>query len=468
MSEIAFLPATRLLELYRSRELSPVEATEAALQQIERYNSHVNAFCLVDADGALDSARESEERYGRGEPAGKLDGVPTSVKDVFLTRGWPTLRGSRAVDPDQEWTEDAPVTARLREHGAVLLGKTTTPELGWKGVTDSPATGVTGNPWDPDLTPGGSSGGSAAAIVLGMGRLTVGTDGGGSVRIPAAFSGLFGLKPTFGRVPVWPVSPYGALSHSGPMTSTVADAALMMDVLSEPDARDATALPPESISYLEEIKEGMGDLRIAYSPDFGYVDVDPEVAEKVASAAAAFEELGASVEEMDPGFEDPIDIFRVHWYAAVANALSPYDDEAREVMDPGLVELAEEGAGYSALEYLEADGRKAKLGVRMSRFHEQYDLLLSPALPIPAFGAGREVPEGWPDERWMSWTPFSYPFNLTQQPAASVPCGFTEAGLPVGLQIVGGKYQDALVLRASHAYQEAHPFTDRRPDWVEQ
>lgn len=468
MSEIAFLPATRLLELYRDRELSPVEATEAALRQIEHYDERVNAYCLVDADGALDSARESEKRYGGGEPKGKLDGVPTSIKDVFLTRGWPTLRGSRAVKADQDWTEDAPVTARLREHGAVLLGKTTTPELGWKGVTDSPATGVTGNPWDPDLTPGGSSGGSAAAIVLGMGRLTVGTDGGGSIRIPAAFSGLFGLKPTFGRVPVWPVSPYGALSHSGPMTSAVVDAALMLDVISEPDARDATALPPENISYLEEIKGGVEGLRIAYSPDFGYVDVDPEVAEKVGGAVAAFQELGARVEEVDPGFDDPIEIFRVHWYAAVANALAPYDEKAREVMDPGLVGLAEEGATYSALEYLEAGGRKTELGVHMSKFHEDYDLLLSPALPIPAFGAGREVPEGWSGERWMSWTPFSYPFNLTQQPAASVPCGFTEAGLPVGLQIVSGKYQDALVLRAAHAYQEAHPLTDRRPGWIEQ
>ncbi len=466
MGEISFLPATELLELYRSRRLSPVEATEAALRQIEEYDSRVNAFCLVDAESALEEARWSEGRYGGGGPVGLLDGVPTSIKDVFLTRGWPTLRGSRAVDPNQRWTEDAPVTARLREHGAVLLGKTTTPELGWKGVTDSPLTGVTGNPWDPSLTPGGSSGGSAAAIVLGMGRLTVGTDGGGSIRIPAAFSGLFGLKPTFGRVPVWPVSPYGTLSHSGPMTSTVADAALMMNVISKPDARDASALPYDGLDYLQAIEGGIEGLRVAYSPDFGYVDVEPEIAEQVKRAVAVFEELGARIEEVDPGFEDPVDIFRVHWYAAVANALSPYDEEARKVMDPGLVELAEEGAGYPALEYLAAAGRRSELGVLMSEFHEDYDLLLSPALPIPAFEAGREVPEGWPDGRWMAWTPFSYPFNLTQQPAASVPCGFTASGLPVGLQIVGARYEDALVLRAAHAYQSVRPLTDRRPGWM--
>lgn len=468
MNDVAFLPVTELLELYRHRKLSPVEATEAAIHQIERHNPQVNAYRLVDAEGALSQARKSEERYGRGDPKGRLDGVPTSVKDVFLTKGWPTLKGSKAVDPDQGWEEDAPATARLREHGAVLLGKTTTPELGWKGVTDSPLTGITGNPWDPTLTPGGSSGGSAAAIVLGMGCLTIGTDGGGSVRIPAAFSGLFGLKPTFGRVPWWPVSPYGPLAHAGPMTSTVADAALMLEVIAEGDPRDPYALPPKNIDYLEAIEGGVDGVRVAYSPDFGYVKVDPEIEKNVSDAVQVFEELGARIEEVDPPFDDPIDIFRVQWYAAAANALRSFDKAAHELMDPGLTEIAEEGSHYSAIEYLEAVGGRDELGVRMSEFHETYDLLLSPALPIPAFKAGREVPEGWPQERWTSWTPFSYPFNLTQQPAASVPCGFTGSGLPIGLQIVGARYDDALVLRAAHAYQRARPLTDRRPQWAEQ
>src|SRR5918992_5522785 len=221
MSDVAFLPATELLKLYRERELSPVEATETALRQIELYNPRVNAFCLVDAEQALAQAQESEERYRTREPRGRLDGVPASIKDVFLTRGWPTLRGSRMVDPDQEWYEDAPVAARLREHRAVLLGKTTTPEYGWKGVTDSPLTGFTGNPWAPGYTAGGSSGGAAAAVALGMGQLAVGTDGGGSVRIPASFCGTVALKPTYGRIPHWPASPFGTLSHARPMTRTV-------------------------------------------------------------------------------------------------------------------------------------------------------------------------------------------------------------------------------------------------------
>jgi aspartyl-tRNA(Asn)/glutamyl-tRNA(Gln) amidotransferase subunit A len=463
IDEIVFLPATELLRLYRRRDLSPVEATEAALHQIERHNPRVNAYCFVDADEALSQARKSEERYGRREPRGGLDGVPISIKDLFLTKGWPTLRGSRVISPDQPWDEDAPVVARLRESGAVLLGKTTTPELGWKGLTDSPLTGVTVNPWDLSRTAGGSSGGGAAGVALGMGPLSVGTDGGGSIRIPVAFCGLVGLKPTYGRVPLWPASPFGTLSHAGPMASTVADAALMLDVIAEPDGRDWSALPPEDMNYQEAIEESLDGLRIAFSPDFGYVDVHPEVEEAAKRAARAFESMGARVEEVAPGFDDPIDTFEVHWFAGAANALRSFGERLRRLMDPGLVEIADEGARYSVLDYLQAAGRRDQLGIRMSLFHESYDLLLSPTMPIPAFEAGREVPEGWAHRRWTSWTPFTYPFNLTQQPAISVPCGLTSADLPIGLQIVGAKYQDALVLRAARAYQGANPLPDRRP-----
>src|ERR671916_250503 len=387
MSEIAFLSATELLGLYRSRKLSPVEATEAALSQIERHDPRVNAYRLVDAEGTLSRARESEGRYLEGRPMGRLDGVPTSVKDLLLTRGWPTLRGSRVVDPDQEWADDAPVVARLRENGAVLLGKTNTPEYGWKGVTDSPLTGITGNPWDPTRTAGGSSGGSAAAVALGMGPLSVGTDGGGSVRIPAAFCGIVGLKPTYGRVPLWPASPFGTLSHAGPMVSTVADAALMLDVLFEPDVRDWTSLPPEEVDYVDTLEGGVEGLRVAFSPDLGYVSVEPEVQESVRTAIRVFEDMGANVEQTDPGFQDPLEVFNIHWYAGAANALRAYSEKLREMMDSGLIEIANEGAEYSALGYLEAVGRRSELAIHTGRFHAEYDLLLTPALPIPAFEA---------------------------------------------------------------------------------
>lgn len=462
--EIAFLTATELLHAYRKRDISPVEAAEAGLAQIERHNGAVNAYCLVDPERALQAASESEARWSRGEPKGLLDGVTVAVKDIFFTQGWPTLKGSKLIDPNQPWDVDAPVIASLRRNGAVMLGKTTTPELGWKGVTDSPLTGVTRNPWDRSRTSGGSSGGSSAAVVLGMGALALGTDGGGSIRIPAGFCGHPGLKPTYGRVPLWPVSPYGTLAHAGPMARTVEDLALLLDVMAEPDARDWTALPPADIAYLDSLEGGVSGLRIAFSPDLGFVDVDPEVAAAVAQAVRWFEAEGAHIEEVDPSFEDPIWVYKTLWDSGAAQATRDYSEEQRRQLDEGLQGITEEGARYTVLDYLEAAAQRGELGVLMSLFHEKYDLLLTPTLPIPAFEAGRNVPEGWPHKDWPTWTPFSYPFNLTQQPAASVPCGFTESGLPIGLQIVGAKHADALVLRTANAYEQAHRFSRRRPD----
>src|SRR3982751_6240485 len=243
-TQLCGITACELLDGYRKHELSPVEVTRAVLERIEKVNPALNAFCLV-SDRALDEAKASEERWMRGQPRGLLDGVPVSIKDIILTRGWPTLRGSKTVDAKGPWNDDAPVTARLREHGAVLIGKTTTPEFGWKGVTDSPLTGITRNPWNQQKTPGGSSGGAAAAVAAGMGPLAVGTDGGGSIRIPCSFTGLFGIKPSFGRVPAWPLSPFGTVAHVGPMTRSVADAALLLNVLALADARDWHSLPFE-------------------------------------------------------------------------------------------------------------------------------------------------------------------------------------------------------------------------------
>jgi aspartyl-tRNA(Asn)/glutamyl-tRNA(Gln) amidotransferase subunit A len=457
----AHLTATELLAAYRSGEFSPVEATEAALERIERHDPEVNAFCLVDADAALASAKASAERWGRREPLGALDGVPISIKDILLTRGWPTLRGSRTVDPAGPWEVDGPHVARVREQGAVLLGKTTTPELGWKGVTDNPLTGVTRNPWDPTRTAGGSSGGSAAAVLLGMGPLSLGTDGGGSVRIPAAFTGTTALKPTYGRVPHYPPSPFGTLAHVGPMTRSAADAALLLDVVSGADPRDPWALAPTG-SAIRALDAGVAGLRIAVSPTLGYVDVHPQVAAAFAEAVRVFGELGAEVEEADPGFADPVAAFETLWFSGAAKSIEHLGAEQRAQMDPGLVAISEQGARASALDYLAAMAVRNDLGTLMGEFHTRYDLLLTPTLPIPAFEAGVEVPAGWPSERWTSWTPFTYPFNMTQQPAASVPCGFAE-GLPVGLQIVGPRHADNAVLAAAHAYQQATDWHTRRP-----
>ncbi len=451
--EVADLSASELVALYRARRLSPVAAVGAALDRIAALDGAVNAFRVVDQAGAMAAAGAAEARWMKGAPCGLLDGVPTTIKDLMLTRGWPTLRGSRAIDPDQPWDEDAPATARLRQAGAILIGKTTTPEFGWKAVTDCALTGVTRNPWDTSRTPGGSSGGAAAAAAAGMGALHIGTDGGGSIRIPAGFTGVFGLKPSFGRVPAYPLSPFGTLSHVGPITRTVADAALMLTVIARPDARDWFALPPDDRDYRGGLDDGVRGLKLAYSPRLGFAAVEAQVAALVETAARAFADFGAVVEEAEPGFDDPTDIFKTHWYVGAANLLRDYAADARAVMDPGLIEIAEEGAAIGLMDYQRAVARRGALGQRMNLFHRDYDLLLTPTLPITAFAADPAR-----QSRWIDWTPFSYPFNLTQQPACTVPCGFTRAGLPVGLQIVGPMHADALVLRAARAYEAAHPF----------
>ena len=459
----ADLSAIDLMAAYRSGDLSPVRATEDALERIEKFDGQINAFVLVDREAALASARESEERWQNGTANGLLDGVPMSIKDVLLTEGWPTLRGSYTIDEAGPWTMDSPAVDRVREQGAVLLGKTTTPEYAWKGVTDSRRYGATGNPWNPAMTCGGSSGGSAAAVGLGMGALSLGTDGGGSVRIPAAFTGTTTIKPTYGRVPHSPASPFGTLAHVGPMTRNATDAALLLDVVAGFDARDPWALAASAHSSMSMLGLGVAGLRIAASPTLGYASLHPEVAAAFEVATRAFVDLGARVEQADPGFADPVGDFQVLWFSGAAKVVEHLDTSE---IDPGLAEVAEAGARYTALEYLGAMSARNDLGALMGAFHTQYDLLLTPCLPIPAFEVGREVPPGWHDPRWTSWTPFTYPFNMTQQPAASIPCGFTEDGLPIGLQIIGARHDDGRVLAAAHAFQQVTNWHLRRPPLI--
>ena len=462
-NEILRMTAVELLQQYEDNRLSPVEVATAMLDQIERLDTHTNGFCLVDRDTTLGLARESEQRYQAGEARGLLDGVPVAVKDVFLTPMWPTIKGSYTVDPQSTLNKSAPATAALARHGYVPIGKTTTPEFGWKGVTDNPVDGVTNNPWNPEKTAGGSSGGSGVAVALGMAPLALGTDAGGSIRIPAGFCGIVGLKPSFGEVPHWPASPFGTLAHAGPMTWTVEDAALMMNVLCEADHRDTNAVPRRNIDYLADLNKGVKGLKIAYSPNLGYVDVDPEVEAAVAQAAKVFEDLGAEVVRVDPGFSDPLAAFGHLFYGGAANAMRYLGSKKRERMDPELVKVAEMAARLIMLDYMGAVNESMSLRERMANFHRKYDLLLTPSLPITAFETGREVPRDWPSTRWPTWTPFTYPFNMTGQPGLAVPCGFDTAGMPISLQLVGARFNDALVLQAGHAYQQAAPLTDRRP-----
>lgn len=455
--DLALLPAVELLRRYAARNLSPLAATEAALRRIEGHNERLNAFLLVDAEGALKAARAAELRWAEGRPAGRLDGVPVSIKDLAAAVGWPTRRGSLITKAEPLADSDAPSVARLREAGAILLGKTTTPEFGWKGVTDSPLSGVTRNPWDPLRTPGGSSGGAAVAVATGMGALAQGGDGGGSIRIPAAVTGVFGLKPSFGRVPSYPPSPFGTLMQHGPLTRCVADAALMLSVMAQGDPRDYLALPPDGADYLEGLEAGVRGLRIAFSLDTRGAKLEPSVSRLVRRAAQRFEDLGARVEQADPPLAGAEDIFRTIWSAGAHTLLARLSADRRAELDPGLAELAEQGARISLLDYKSAEQARAGLAKAMQEFHSRYHLLLTPSVPITAFAAGRDAPEGFED--WIAWTPFSYPFNLTGQPAASVPCGLSEDGLPVGLQIVGPRFAERNIMRAARAFERAEPWS---------
>ena len=457
-SPLAECSAGTLLQLFRSGAASPLDATREVLARIERLNPQLNAFCLVDGEAALQSARESEARWRRGAPMGPLDGVPVSIKDLILTRGWPTRRGSRTVDVAQPWEVDAPVTARLREAGAVLLGKTTTPEFGCKGETNSPLTGITRNPWDLRRTPGGSSGGTAAAVAAGLGPLSVGTDGAGSVRIPAAFCGTFGLKPSFGRVPAYPMSPFGSVAHLGPQTMSVADAALMMNVISQPDARDWSSLPADGRDYRVGLEDGVRGLRIAYSPTLGYArNVHPEVAAAVEQAVMALAALGAVVEAVDPGITDPLDICTGLWFLGAYTVWSGLSPAQQAVCDPDFQAQAALGARLSALEVQQLHLRRGALGSQLRQFMQRFDLIATPAVAVPAFEARPAGHSPMSPADMLGWTPFSYPFNLSQQPAASIPCGLTSDGLPIGLQLVGPMFGDALVLRACRAYESLRP-----------
>ena len=462
MTDLTQFTAIQLLGLYRSGEASPVEATQAVLQRIARLNPLLNAFCLIDEAAAMASARQSEARWQAHRRSGagvlSLDGVPMSIKDLILTQGWPTLRGSKTVNPDQPWEVDAPVTARLREAGAVLLGKTTTPEFGCKGETNSLLTGISRNPWNPARTPGGSSGGASAAVSAGLGPLAIGTDGAGSVRIPAAFCGNVGFKPSFGRVPAYPLSPFGSVAHLGPHAMTVEEVALLMNAIALPDARDWTSLPFDGVDYLAGLKGGVKGLRVAYSPTLGYAkNVDPEIAAATAQAAKHLQDLGAVVEQVDPLTEDPLDISTGLWFAGAYQVWQTLNPSQLALTDPDFKSQAELGAQLDANAIHALTQRRGVLGSHLRQFMQRFDLILTPSTAVTAFKA---LPAGHSvmnSAAMLGWTPFSYPFNLSQQPAISLPCGLTLDGLPMGVQLVGKMFGDAKLLQAAQALQACYP-----------
>jgi len=463
------LPATALGEAIRTKRLSPVEIVKAVFERIHEINPKINAFCTLTEEQALRAATGAELAVMRGKPLGVLHGLPVSIKDLLLTRGVRTAFGS-CIREAYISAEGAPAVAKVIAAGGVLIGKTTTPEFGFKAVTDSPLTGITRNPWDLSKTSGGSSGGAGAAVAAGLGPLAIGTDGAGSIRIPSSFNGIFGFKPSYGRVAVYPPNPVPFLSHVGPMTRTGRDAALLLNAIAGPDDRDLLSLPADPTDYLASCEGGVRGLRVAWSTTLGYAEVDSEVAKITEVAARLFEELGCEVEATDPGFESPRSSFAVLWTMVYALRLETLLPEWEARMDVDLVKLIKGAERFSPTDYGRALAQRFALWETARKFFDQFDLLLTPTLPMPPFAVGRGAPVGIAVEDgalppFPEWLPFTYPWNVTGQPAATVPCGFTHDGLPVGLQIVGRRFADVTVLRAAAAFEQAHPWGNKWPSF---
>ena len=463
---LCYTPATELGRLIRTKALSPVELMRAVLERIERLNPTLNCFCTLTAEAAMAAARDAEQAVMRGASLGPLHGIPVSIKDLAFTKGVRCMGGSFIFE-HRVPTVDAPFVTRLAAAGAIMTGKTTTPEFGWVGLGDSPLTGSTRNPWNTAMNTGGSSAGAGAAAASGLGPLHHGSDGAGSIRIPSAFCGIFGLKPSFGRVAMWPVSNNDYTTHHGPMTRTVADAALMLSVMAGPDDWDRTSLEAAPGDYAGKLGAGIRGRRVAFSPTLDGLRVDPEVAMVVREAARVFETLGCVVDEVEPGWPPTYELIRGMWSTHYAGTYGHLLPEWRSRMDPGFVACIEDGFKVSAADYIRMRGRKMDIWDAVRPFFERYDLLLTPSLSVSAFPVQRLNPEHWPaPERpwdWIGWASFSYPFNFTGQPAATVPAGFTPAGLPVGLQIAGRRFADLTVLQASAAFEAARPWAQRRP-----
>jgi aspartyl-tRNA(Asn)/glutamyl-tRNA(Gln) amidotransferase subunit A len=460
---VCWLGIEELTKGYRTGALSPVEVAGQFIARIRALDPIVNAIVHVDEQYSLSMAAASEARYRNGEALSAMDGVPVTIKDLSAVAGMPRRRGSRLLG-NEPVTEDTPCVARMREAGAVFLAKTATPEAGCKVVTQSAVHGVTVNPYDISKTPGGSSGGAAAALALGFGPVALGSDGAGSIRIPASFTNLFGLKPGFGRVPAFPTDTDMPHSVVGPMSRTVADAAVMLDIMVRPEPRDPYAWPV-AFDMPDLGDPDLSDLTIAYAPRLGCQAplADIEVDDLVKGAIPLLEDAGANVALDAPAWPiDPFVPFKVFWETACYSAVEATPPDRRALLDPLILRVGASGGRVSLADYLRVSEQRLRIAAASQAFFNRYDVLVGPVMPVPAYAVDRNVPEGFDDEDW-SWCPYTYPWNMTGQPAASVPIGFTKQGLPVGVQLIGRMGREADLLRTARAIELRRPLHLQRP-----
>ena len=458
-----FRTAVELTAAIRAGKISAIEAVQASLSRAQDQQHTVNSFVTLSPELALEQARAADAARAAGRSLGALHGLPISVKDLIAVKGLRFTSGSRAM-ANNIAAVSAPSVERIIAAGACVIGKTTTSEFGCKAVGDSPLTGTTRNPWNLSKTPGGSSCGAAASVVAGVTPVALGTDGGGSIRIPASLSGLFGIKAQFARVPIFPVSATPTLAHVGPLAKTVRDAALLLSVISGHDARDPFAVAGPVPDYLGACGQSVKGMRIAWSETLGYARPDPEIVEITRRAAAVFAELGCTVVEVDKVLDnDPVDLWISEFYAGVGVRLKKVLAEQRDLLDPAVADVLRAALDQTSEEYYTKVFRRYELREKLRAFFDNYDLLLSPATPTAAFDVGLNTPPALTDRNIVSWVYYTYPFNLTGQPAASIPVGFTREGLPVGLQMVGRINSEVDIFRAAAAYEAARPWAERYP-----
>jgi Asp-tRNA(Asn)/Glu-tRNA(Gln) amidotransferase A subunit family amidase len=445
-------------------EVSAAEVMAETLSRMEAVEPALNAFVTPMPEQAMEAARAADEALAGGRDPGPLYGVPISVKDLINVEGVRTTFGSHTM-ADNVAEAHAPSVERVRAAGACIIGKTTTTEFGCKaGGGDSPLSGVTRNAWDTSKTPGGSSAGAATSVAAGVTPLALGTDGGGSIRIPASFCGVFGMKAQFGRVPVFPTSATPTLGHVAPMARSVRDVAALLGVISGFDARDPASISGPLPNYLAACDAPVEGMRVAWSPTLGYARPEPEVLELAEKAALAFQDLGCSVELVEKVMDDPVEMWNAEFYAGAGTRLKGALRDSPELLDPAVVEILEDALEGRVEDYYEKVFARYELREKVRQFFESYDLLLTPTLPVAPFGVGVNVPPQLPERSIVSWVFYTYPFNLTGNPAASIPCGFTDEGLPVGLQMVTATNCETDLLRAAAAFEEAHPWAHVVPN----
>ena len=475
--EICYMSACDMLEKINSQELTSVEITETIIERIEKINPLINAYCTTTFDLARETAKRTDEAVKKGESLGLLQGIPISIKDLIETKGIRTTFGSKLLENNVPLNDEV-LVRRLRDAGVVILGKTNTPAFGYKGETDNLIFGVTKNPWNLERTPGGSSGGAAGAVASGLGPIGIGSDGGGSIRIPSCFCGIYGLKSTFGRVPqnsMEKAGYFGTFVHDGPLVRYVKDAALVLDIIAGQDDSDRYSVPKPNYSYLERLNERPKNLKIGYSMDLGFAEaVDGEVEKSVMNGMQKFEELGWSLEKSKIKLRNPESLFLTIWSSGLGYGLAPFLKQWQDKMEPDFVELINRGLSYTAKELIIAEVQREMIYANVCRAFRKIDILITPTLSCPAFELGKSI---FIDEETLKtdviiegkimtftgWFPFTYPFNMSGHPAASIPCGWSSDGLPIGMQIVGKRFDELTVLQVSQAFEDIAPWQDKKP-----